>query len=138
MGLPATIQANAEHLASNTQLGEKDTLVSIKNALITGRYFSLYRMGCLYLLISFLLRLALFLVFGPPATVPLLHLPSIVGAGFVNDLIELLYLLIPFSNDPLLFLLHPYFVVCIQQELLSLRSLYKLIYRYMQQLIIHR
>lgn len=103
MGLPATIQANAEHLASNTQLGAKDPLVSIKNAFITGRYFPLYRMGCLYLLISFLLRLALFLVFGPPATVPLSHLPSIVGAGFVNDLIELLYLLIPFSIYLLLF-----------------------------------
>ncbi|MBU1234448.1 MAG: hypothetical protein KKC77_16275, partial [Proteobacteria bacterium] len=58
-----------------------------------GRFIPLYWLGLFYLLVSFLLRLVLFVAFGPPATVPLWHLPPVLGLGLINDMIQLLYLL---------------------------------------------
>ncbi|MBU1139620.1 MAG: sulfatase-like hydrolase/transferase [Proteobacteria bacterium] len=62
-----------------------------------GRFIPLYWLGLFYLLVSFLLRLVLFVAFGPPATVPLWHLPPVLGLGLINDMIQLLYLLTPLS-----------------------------------------
>lgn len=62
-----------------------------------GRHVPLLWLCVFYLSISTLLRLVLFSVFGPSAHVSLLHLPAILGLGFVNDFMELSYLLLAFS-----------------------------------------
>lgn len=62
-----------------------------------GLYAPLYLLGIFYLAVSMLLRLVLFTAYGPPALVPLWQLPPILGVGLINDCIELLYLLAPFS-----------------------------------------
>ena len=62
-----------------------------------GRYAPLYWLGLCYLLVSLLLRLVLSAVFGPTANVPFWHIPAILSLGLINDLVELLYLLVPFS-----------------------------------------
>lgn len=69
-----------------------------------GRLVPLYWVGFFNLSVSFLLRLVLFVAFGPPATVPLWHLPPVLGLGLIDDAIELLYLSVPFSLH--LFLTH--------------------------------
>lgn len=72
--------------------------IGLVNRLIHGgRYAPLYWLGLCYLLVSLLLRLVLSAVFGPAAHVPFWHVPAITGLGLINDLVELLYLLVPFS-----------------------------------------
>jgi phosphoglycerol transferase MdoB-like AlkP superfamily enzyme len=61
------------------------------------RYIPLYRFTLCYLLVSLILRLTLSAIFGPPAHVPFWHFPAIIGLGLVNDFVETLYLLVPFS-----------------------------------------
>ena len=62
-----------------------------------GRYIPLYRLALCYLLVSLILRLVLSAFFGPTAHVAFGHFPAILALGLVNDLVELLYLLAPFS-----------------------------------------
>lgn len=62
-----------------------------------GRHIPLLWVGGFYLLLSTLLRLFLFVIFGPPAHVSLLQLPAIMGLGVINDFLELSYLLFAFS-----------------------------------------
>lgn len=51
----------------------------------------------IYLVISGLLRLGLWIEFGLPAAVTPLQLPAILGLGAFNDLIESIYLLLPLT-----------------------------------------
>ncbi len=76
-------------LGTNGLDGQRDLLFK--------RYAPLCIVGGCYVFFSLLLRLALFWAFGLPAAVPLLHLPLILLVGILNDCIELLYLLLPFS-----------------------------------------
>ncbi|OQW91288.1 MAG: hypothetical protein BWK79_17245, partial [Beggiatoa sp. IS2] len=50
----------------------------------------------IYLLSSLLLRFVLWWQFSPESN-PLLHLPIIMSVGLLNDLVQLIYLLLPFS-----------------------------------------
>ena len=87
----------AEHSFFDRTLIKKETSGHVGTLFKPGRFAPLYVAGILYLLVSLVLRLVLFVAFGPPATVPLWQLPPILGLGLINDLIELLYLFAPFS-----------------------------------------
>lgn len=53
--------------------------------------------SAIYLVVSLLLRLVLWWFFGRSADVALIQLPLILMTGVVNDGVELIYLLAPFS-----------------------------------------
>lgn len=74
-----------------------ETRAHIFSLLRADRYVPLYFIALFYLFIAMLLRLVLYASFGPPASVSHWQLPLIIGVGLVNDCIELLYLLAPFS-----------------------------------------
>lgn len=57
----------------------------------------LFALGAAYLLLSALLRAALWLRFGGEAGIGPAQVPAILGLGAVNDAVELLYLLAPFA-----------------------------------------
>ncbi len=61
------------------------------------RFSLLVYLGFFYLVVSTVLRCVLFFSFGLHADVSYLQLPGILGLGLVNDVIESLYLLLPFS-----------------------------------------
>jgi phosphoglycerol transferase MdoB-like AlkP superfamily enzyme len=61
------------------------------------RYRPLLATGAAYLLLSGLLRAALWLRFGGEAGIVAVQVPAILGLGLVNDAVELLYLLAPFA-----------------------------------------
>lgn len=88
---------SAEHSFFDRPLIKKEKSGHVGTFFRTGRFTPLYVAGILYLLVSLLLRLVLFVAFGPPANVPLWQLPPVLGIGLINDLIELLYLFVPFS-----------------------------------------
>jgi phosphoglycerol transferase MdoB-like AlkP superfamily enzyme len=52
-------------------------------------------LGAAYLFIAVVLRVALWFAFGRPAGVAISHLPLLLGAGLLNDLVEGLYLGLP-------------------------------------------
>lgn len=64
---------------------------------LVGFYRPLLVVSGIYLVISALLRLGLWWCFGRPAAVAVTQLPWILSAGLVNDGVQLLYLLVPFS-----------------------------------------
>ncbi len=61
------------------------------------RFTPLLFIGVLYLLVSLLLRIVLFVAFGWEAGLPLLTLLSTLGIGMANDTITLAYILAPLS-----------------------------------------
>ncbi len=61
------------------------------------RYIPLYWLGLCYIISSLILRIVLIAFFAPAAHVPFLHYPAIIGFGFLNDLVEALYILLPFG-----------------------------------------
>lgn len=83
------------NVGSSNITGCKEGLIG--RFLCENRYAPLYWVGLCYVLISLLLRLVLFTAFGPVAHVPFVHIPVIMGLGLVNDLVELIYLLVPLS-----------------------------------------
>lgn len=60
-----------------------------------GRFRLLLIYATAYLGVTFVLRLLLWRAFGSPGGVTIANLPIVLGAGAVNDLAELLYLLAP-------------------------------------------
>lgn len=62
-----------------------------------GRYQALATLALFYIALSAVSRLVLWAQFGAADGVPLLALPRILGIGLINDSVELLYLLAPFS-----------------------------------------
>ena len=63
----------------------------------TQRYRPILVLSLVYLGVSLLLRLVLWQQFGKAADVALADLPHVLLAGGVNDLVELVYLMIPLS-----------------------------------------
>jgi len=106
------------NLASGNKAGDK---IGFLNRLpYGGRYAPLYWLGFCYLLISLVLRLVLVACFGPAAHVSLWHVPAILGLGLINDLVSLLYLLMPFS---LFLLLIPQRIYCSRPSRLFMATL---------------
>jgi len=59
------------------------------------RYIPMLWLALAYILVSFILRITLLFFFGPTAHVPMGHYPGIIFLGTINDLVEVIYLLVP-------------------------------------------
>ena len=61
------------------------------------RYIPLLWLALGYIVVSLILRLGLLTFFGPTAHVPMQDYPGIIFFGSVNDLVEVVYLMVPFA-----------------------------------------
>lgn len=63
----------------------------------SSRFSLLFYLGGFYCALGFILRVILFFSFGLKSNITYLQLPFILGLGFLNDVIEAVYLLLPLS-----------------------------------------